>query len=139
MKSPPRRLHGLRVLVVEDHVDLGELPGQVLSVEGADATTAQTGRTGLDLSHTRRFDVVLSDLGVPDIPGEIDVRRAMAAGAKVVFRKPIEWERLVGGIRTAHIRTRTPNEPRNVMGADRITRVRVVESPQAIRKREASR
>jgi DNA-binding response OmpR family regulator len=113
----------MRVLVVEDHVDLGELLAELLSVEGAAATTAQTGHLALELSRTRRFDVVLCDLGLPDIPGEIvirhlrattarppvvigitgggelHVRRAMAAGAKVVFGKPLDWERIVAFLR----------------------------------------
>ena len=31
--------------------------------------------------------------------GELHTRRAIAAGAKMVFRKPVEWERIVAFIR----------------------------------------
>jgi CheY-like chemotaxis protein len=123
MKALPRALHGLRVLVVEDQADLCELFVLLLRTEGAEATKAQTGREAVDFGQTQRFDVVLCDLNLPDIPGEIlirhllatvprppvivgissggelQLRRAMAAGAKAVFRKPVEWERIVAFLR----------------------------------------
>ena len=78
MKALPRTLHGLRVLVVEDYADLCELFVLLLRTEGAEATKAQTGREALDLSQTRRFDVVLCDLNLPDIPGEVLIRHLLA-------------------------------------------------------------
>jgi DNA-binding NarL/FixJ family response regulator len=37
-------------------------------------------------------------VGIPG-GGELHMRRAIAAGAKVVFRKPVEWERIVAFLR----------------------------------------
>src|SRR2546422_1990517 len=72
-----------------------------------------------DLVAAQRFDVVLSDLGLPDIPGDVLIRelrarsgratrvvvvtgygepfqaRARQAGADVVFTKPVEWSRIL--------------------------------------------
>jgi CheY-like chemotaxis protein len=73
-----------------------------------------TGSEALECLARWHFDVVLTDLGLPDIPGELVVRRATravprprvivvtghgepfvsgarAAGADVVLVKPIDW------------------------------------------------
>src|SRR2546421_572827 len=84
--------------------------------EGA---AAASGREAAELANRRDFDVVLSDLGLPDIPGDVLIRqilagarrrtrvvvvtgygepylsRARQAGAEVVFTKPVEWARIL--------------------------------------------
>ena len=127
MKAAARALHGLRVLVIEDDADVCELFEGLLRAEGAEATKAETGREALADGEARRFDVVFCDLGLPDIPGEIVIRhllatcprppavgaitgggdfrlrRAMSAGAKIVFRKPVERERIVAFLRGCQV------------------------------------
>lgn len=116
-----RALDSLRVLVIEDQRDLRELFAELLAEEGAAVTQVGTGREAIALSSIRRFDVVLTDLGLPDISGDLLVRellaaakplvvvitgqgephlgRARAAGAHAVFQKPVEWHRIVTYLR----------------------------------------
>lgn len=112
-------LDGLRVLVVEDVWDILEVFAILLRAEGAQVATAGTGRDAAELARQTEFDVVLTDLGLPDIPGDVLIRqlgsgskrrarvvaitgfgepyisRALQAGADVVFTKPVEWSRVL--------------------------------------------
>jgi len=115
----PPALDGLRVLVVEDVWDILEVFSILLRAEGAQVATAGTGREASDLARQRDFDIVLTDLGLPDIPGDALIRqirgsgrrrvrvvavtgfgepyisRALQAGADRVFTKPVEWTRIL--------------------------------------------
>jgi two-component system, chemotaxis family, CheB/CheR fusion protein len=112
-------LTGLRILVIEDAQDIREVFTLLLRAEGAQVESAANGREATDLVAQGRFDVVLSDLGLPDIPGDVLIRelrarsgrgtrvlvvtgygepfltRARQAGADVVFTKPVEWSRIL--------------------------------------------
>jgi DNA-binding response OmpR family regulator len=113
-------LRGPRILVIEDDADVLAAYLVLLRLEGAEVAGARTGQDALRLCRAGRFDVVLSDLGLPDIPGDVLIRairataqdclwvlavtgesissqtRASAAGADVVFTKPVEWGLLLG-------------------------------------------
>jgi CheY-like chemotaxis protein len=115
----PMGLRGLRILVIEDAQDIREVFTLLLRAEGADVDSAANGREATELVAQQRFDVVLSDLGLPDIPGDVLIRelrarsghatrvmvvtgygepfltRARQAGADVVFTKPVEWSRIL--------------------------------------------
>jgi len=91
----------------------------LLRSEGAGVTAVGTGREAAEVVARHEFDVVLTDLGLPDIPGDVLVRqmannthrrpriavitgygepyltRARQAGAHAVFTKPVEWTRVV--------------------------------------------
>jgi CheY-like chemotaxis protein len=112
-------LSGLRVLVIEDAADIREVFSVLLRMEGADVVAVGSGREAVDACHARLFDMVLSDLGLPDIPGDVLIHqilttcrsrpyvivitgygepfisRARQAGADVVFTKPVEWTRVL--------------------------------------------
>lgn len=112
-------LQGARILVIEDAPDIREVFGLLLRAEGAHVESAANGREALELGARDDFDVVLSDLGLPDIPGDVLIRqllaqsrgrtrvlvvtgygepyltRAKQAGAHVVFTKPVEWSRIL--------------------------------------------
>ena len=112
-------LRGLRILVIEDAQDIREVFTLLLRAEGADVDSAANGREATEFVAQRPFDVVLSDLGLPDIPGDVLIRelrarsgrrtrvvvvtgygepfltRARQAGADVVFTKPVEWSRIL--------------------------------------------
>ena len=112
-------LEGVSVLVIEDAPDIREVFTVLLRAEGADVVATGSGREAAELVSERRFDVVLSDLGLPDIPGDVLIRqilasskgrtrvvavtgygepfvsRARQAGADVVFTKPVEWTRIL--------------------------------------------
>jgi two-component system, chemotaxis family, CheB/CheR fusion protein len=112
-------LKGIRILVVEDAADIREVFTVLLRAEGADVVAAANGREALEATLRQQFDVILSDLGLPDVPGDVLVRqmlattrnrsrvvvitgygepyltRARQAGAEVVFTKPVEWTRIL--------------------------------------------
>jgi DNA-binding NtrC family response regulator len=58
-----------RILVVEDESTLCRNIVRFLERDGFDVTPAGTGQAALDLLSTRHFDVVLSDLRLPDVDG----------------------------------------------------------------------
>jgi CheY-like chemotaxis protein len=63
-------LLGLRILAVEDHAVGRVLLQALLEGIGAEATLAATGEEALALAEHEDFDVVLVDLGLPDVSGE---------------------------------------------------------------------
>jgi CheY-like chemotaxis protein len=112
-------LQGLRILVVEDATDIRDVFTILLRSEGAEVVATGSGREAAEIAGDNHFDVVLSDLGLPDIPGDVLIRqilsnskgrtrvvvvtgygepyitRARQAGADVVFTKPVEWTRIL--------------------------------------------
>jgi two-component system, chemotaxis family, CheB/CheR fusion protein len=116
-------LEGVSVLVVEDAPDIRDVFTVLLRAEGAEVVATEGGREAAELVGERRFDVVLTDLGLPDIPGDVLIRqilasskgrtrviavtgygepfvsRARQAGADVVFTKPVEWTRILDYIK----------------------------------------
>jgi two-component system, chemotaxis family, CheB/CheR fusion protein len=112
-------LSGVRVLVIEDAPDIREVFSVLLRAEGADVEAVGTGREAIDRCQGSPYDVILSDLGLPDIPGDVLIKqilstcrtracvivitgygepfisRARAAGADIVFTKPVEWTRVL--------------------------------------------
>lgn len=112
-------LEGMRVLLVEDATDIREVFTVLLRAEGAEVVATGSGREAAELAGRREFDVVLSDIGLPDVPGDVLIRqivaaakgrtrvlaitgygepyvtRARQAGAEVVFTKPVEWSRIL--------------------------------------------
>ncbi|WP_275007108.1 response regulator [Promicromonospora iranensis] len=75
---------GNRVLVVDDDTALARALAINLRAHGWDVTVAPTGAAGLDAVSSARPDVVLLDLGLPDMPG-LDV----IAGIRGWTRVPI--------------------------------------------------
>src|SRR5690606_4398635 len=64
----------LRILLVEDHSDTARLMGRLLRGEGHEVETAPTVAEALDLAERHEFDLLVSDLGLPDGTG-IDLMR----------------------------------------------------------------
>src|SRR5207245_8037717 len=59
----------LRVLAVDDHVE-GLLPfAEVLRLEGAVVDVAESAKAGLELLATNPYDLLISDLGMPEMDG----------------------------------------------------------------------
>jgi DNA-binding response OmpR family regulator len=58
------------VLVIEDEVKLRELIRAYLQREGIDVLTTGSGAEGIVLARTGSPDLVILDLGLPDVPGE---------------------------------------------------------------------
>ena len=59
----------LHVLVIEDNADMRVLLRALLTGEGHRVEAADTGAAGVDLARSGRPDVVLVDIGLPDLDG----------------------------------------------------------------------
>ncbi|MFJ6028478.1 response regulator transcription factor [Pseudarthrobacter sp. NPDC092424] len=60
---------GIRVVVIEDDLDMRNLLEAVLHQSGYEVFTAVDGRSGLELTRTAQPDVVTVDAGLPDLDG----------------------------------------------------------------------
>jgi two-component system CheB/CheR fusion protein len=58
-----------RILVVEDNTDAAESLRLYLALSGYEVRVAHTGPTGLDAARDWNPDVILCDLGLPDLDG----------------------------------------------------------------------
>jgi two-component system CheB/CheR fusion protein len=122
-------LHGVRVLLVDDTEDTLEAFGDLLDLEGAVVTAANSGHKALELVKTEDFDVVLSDIGMPDMDGcqliealrreprtaklpavaltgygrPNDVRRVMEAGFNAHISKPVTLAELLDALQAIGI------------------------------------
>jgi two-component system CheB/CheR fusion protein len=59
----------MRVLVVEDHLQTGKLMARLLRLRGHEAEHATSAADALELCASREFDVVVCDIGLPDMSG----------------------------------------------------------------------
>jgi len=69
---------GLRVLVIEDNADAAETLGDLLALFGHQAEIAHTGADGVDVARRRPPDVVLCDIGLPEMDGYAVARELRA-------------------------------------------------------------
>ena len=74
------RLERLSILVIEDNADTRDVLKLMLEVEGASVETAENGEQGLRAAERLRPDIVLCDIGLPDIDGFEVARRVRARG-----------------------------------------------------------
>jgi signal transduction histidine kinase len=79
---PPGReaVRTRRVLVIEDNADAAQSLADILELRGHDVRVASDGRTGIDAALRMKPDVILCDIGLPDIDG-YEVARAVRAEA----------------------------------------------------------
>ncbi len=120
---------GLRVLLVEDHADTAETMTLLLEPHGLTVRCSASVNDALEALGNEHFDVLVSDLGLPDgsghdllrrmratgsaVPGialsgfgsEKDRRGSAAAGFEEHMTKPVDFERLVEAIRRVAGRT----------------------------------
>jgi signal transduction histidine kinase/HAMP domain-containing protein/CheY-like chemotaxis protein len=75
--TPQRRT--MRILLVEDHEDTNRSLTKLLRRRGHHVQSARTLQSALDLSAREEFDVLISDLGLPDGSG-IDLMRTLNSG-----------------------------------------------------------
>jgi len=119
-------LQDVQILVIDDDNDTRELIVFLLEQAGATVTSAASAKAGLQTLMQSRFDVLISDIGMPEMDGymlmrkvrslpselggqipaialtayagEIDYQQALAAGFQRHIPKPIRPEALVHAI-----------------------------------------
>jgi PAS domain S-box-containing protein len=117
LESEPPRIKHIQILFVEDHEDTARVLGRILRNAGFDVSHAGTVAEARALAGSKRFDLLISDLGLPDGSGlelmralrdaqgmkgialsgfgtDEDVAASAAAGFAAHLTKPVDWERL---------------------------------------------
>jgi signal transduction histidine kinase len=84
--EPVQRRGGSRFLVVEDNEDGAELLAALLRARGHDVEIAARGREALEALQRLSLDVVICDIGLPDIDG-YEVARAIRADPRHAHAK----------------------------------------------------
>jgi PAS domain S-box-containing protein len=114
-------LSGARILVVDDTPDSLEMLGLLLSGEGASVKTAASATAGLAIADETDFDLVISDISMPEMDGyeflqalrtkprhvkvpaialtgfgrDEDIARARQAGFTTHLTKPLDFDNLL--------------------------------------------
>ncbi|MBS0445422.1 MAG: response regulator [Proteobacteria bacterium] len=68
-------LSGIAVLLVDDHEDVAEVGRRLLEERGARVATVHSGAAAVEHLRSGRCDVLLSDLGMPEMDGYTLIRR----------------------------------------------------------------
>ena len=84
----PSRLEGLRVLIVDDEIDSRELLRTILEQCGVRATVCGSASEALRALESSTFDVLVSDIGMPEIDGYMLIREVRARAAEKGGRLP---------------------------------------------------
>ncbi len=64
-----RQASGVRALIVDDEVDVAELIAEILKKEGFRVDLAHSGTHALEMLADRTYDLLLSDLNMPELDG----------------------------------------------------------------------
>ncbi len=117
LESEPAVARHVRILLVEDHKDTARVLGRILENAGFMVSHAGTVAQARDLATKQRFDLIISDLGLPDGNGlelmrrlrdkqgppgialsgfgtPADVSASVRAGFSEHLTKPVDWDRL---------------------------------------------
>jgi PAS domain S-box-containing protein len=85
---PTDCLQGARILVVEDHDDTRELIRELLESYRAKVLTAPSAKEALGLLGTARVDLLVSDIGLPEMDGYELIKRVRALPDRAASRIP---------------------------------------------------
>jgi CheY-like chemotaxis protein len=77
--TPSELLHGVRIMVIDDHEDARQMLGEYFGYTGATVSVAASGQEGLILYRDVLPDVVVTDIAMPDLDGYHVVRELRAA------------------------------------------------------------
>ncbi|HEX2114831.1 MAG TPA: response regulator, partial [Alphaproteobacteria bacterium] len=67
--AAPKPVRGGRILVVDDETDIADTCGDILAMDGHRCEFAANGRAALERVARGRFDLILSDLRMPQLDG----------------------------------------------------------------------
>lgn len=89
----------ISLLLVDDELPLLGLLKKFLEREGFSVETAENGEKAMAAVATRRFDLVVLDQNLPDIPGEVILRKLLAdhPEAKVLISSGTPYSQGSGG------------------------------------------
>jgi len=120
-------LAGVRILLVDDDAETLEICELVFTIEGAAVAAVARPDVAYGMLHGRRFDVLISDIAMPDLDGywligrvrsldsearempalalsahasEADRAGAMSAGFQLHVAKPVDPRALVAAVRS---------------------------------------
>ena len=116
-QTPHQPVKSLRILLVEDHNDTRTTLSRLLTHFGHDISVADCTQSAKDIVDAKEFDVVLSDIGLPDGSGyevithakqkqslkgvaltgfgmDEDIRRGKEAGFDFHLTKPVDFAEL---------------------------------------------
>jgi len=118
-------IHGLRILLVDDELDAREVLPSVLEKLGAQVRAAASGSEAIDRLLREETDVLIADIGMPDMDGyelmrriraldgeirdipaialtayagDADRRKALEAGFQLHLAKPVEPHQLAAAV-----------------------------------------
>jgi PAS domain S-box-containing protein len=115
-------LVGIQVLIVDDEADTRNLTAFVLEQAGAIVTTAPSATVALEMLAQSKLDILISDIGMPEMDGyrlmrrirqlgnsipavaltayagEVDHQQAIAAGFHTHLTKPVEPAAIIAAI-----------------------------------------
>jgi len=69
VKSVPLKQREARILIIEDEDEVRQLLSDILTSEGHEVAVASNGNEGIGIFKNNAFDLVFSDLGMPDMSG----------------------------------------------------------------------
>jgi two-component system CheB/CheR fusion protein len=89
------------ILVVDDSSESTEMLGKLLEIEGAFVDLARSGAEALEIAHKKRFDLVISDISMPEMDGyqllrelrELPHMDSVPAVALTGYGRPADIER----------------------------------------------
>jgi two-component system, OmpR family, KDP operon response regulator KdpE len=133
----------LEILVIDDEPQIRKLLSIVLESDGYKVYTAQTGQEGISLAASRKPDIILLDLGLPDQSGidvlkdlrqwylqpiliisvqnrEEDIIGALDLGADDYITKPFRTGELLARTR-ASLRRQSKNKGNSILVAEPLT------------------
>ena len=72
-----------RILVIEDHEDVGTILKTILTIDGHEVDTAQDGAEGIRIAGKNAYNIVITDIYMPEKDG-LDVIRFLRATYKKI-------------------------------------------------------
>jgi PAS domain S-box-containing protein len=126
-------LHGNNILVIDDSHETTEMLSKLLQMEGAQVQSARSGLEALELAEVGNFDLVISDISMPEMDGyqllgqlrqlpsmsavpalaltgfgrKSDVARAHEEGFAEHFTKPVDIDRLLRAVKELTVKSRS--------------------------------
>lgn len=120
----PKRLNGVKILVVDDEPDLRDVISSRFELEGCEVTLAENGKAAIDVMKAKKFDAVVTDVRMPNTNGielldaikdngdqaavilisgftDLEPQDALDRGAKALLIKPFDLDDIINAVCSA--------------------------------------